>query len=322
MLMMWALFLPPVKAALKEKTGFNLWVIYKTVGFLFLLILLWIFWGWTSVETGNNSEKQVTINTQVSEKSVENEIWVPKETVAQKEVGEEKKDIVEFIIAEKQDLSRKALGDKSFSEYTALELQEAPIDKKFLFKVVLPGVNTEKQVKDTAEAIINDTIKEDKDMDELSIMLYSEEGLVSWGYDIWSAIWAVNWKLWDISPEQAKNNIRTNHSITFEIKDNLEEYLKNRLVTEDKYWLSEEKRKEIFRAIVAAEDKGREEAEKIFPTDFKHPNYSEDNFMPNLEKNRELNEKYLNEVYAKYGIESDIWDKIVAEWLTDNWPFK
>lgn len=245
----------------------------------------------------------------------------------QEQKADDKREVVQispvnYEIVETEDQSHKALGNRSLSSYTTQEITNLPTDKKMAYRVVVLPEIKENQVKPTIEKIISDITSKDSDIDEISLLLYSDKELANSMYDVAMATWAPNGKLGNITPEIARNNNRNNYKITIQIKENLEEYLQKRGESEDKFGFSEEQRRGIFKEIVAAEDKARIEADKIYPVDISDPNYKQENIMKNIDKNRELMDKYKAEVRNKYGITEDIETKIVVEAFAESWPME
>ena len=78
-------------------------------------------------------------------------------------------------------------------------------------------------------------------------------------------------------------------------------------------------RQQIFREVVAAEDKGREEAEELFPTDITHPSYQEGNIEKMLSLMDELQEKYRNEVLSRHNLTKEDFKQISVEALRNDW---
>ncbi|MEE9555451.1 MAG: hypothetical protein V3W18_14285 [candidate division Zixibacteria bacterium] len=94
---------------------------------------------------------------------------------------------------------------------------------------------------------------------------------------------------------------------------------------EVKHGLPESKRKEIFRAIVTAEDRAVADASRIYPLpDPGKPGYSQAKASEQYEKQAEasntLMEKYKSEVAELYGISQEQVKDISIEALTKNWP--
>lgn len=92
---------------------------------------------------------------------------------------------------------------------------------------------------------------------------------------------------------------------------------------EVKHGFPESKRKEIFRAIVTAED--RADAQRMYPLpDPSKPGYSQAKASKQIKKQAEafntLTEKYKSEVAERYGITQEQFRDISIEALTKNWP--
>jgi len=231
-------------------------------------------------------------------------------------------DSVAYEIVEVDDQSLKALGEKNLSEYTSQELAVLPINKKMSYRIVVPLEIKENQVKPTIEKIISDITSKNNNIDEIILWLYSDKKLINGAYDVATAIWAPNGQLGNITSKIAKNNIRDSYKISIQVKENLEEYLIQRNKSEDKFGLTEDQRRQIFKDIVAAENQAMLEADKIFPIDISDPNYKQDNLMKNIDKNNELMEKYKAQVRAKYEITEEIENEIVVEAFEEGWPLK
>ena len=177
----------------------------------------------------------------------------------------------------------------------------------------------ENQVEPTINKIISDITEGDNDIDEISLLLYSNKDLVGGVYDVGTATWAPSGELGNITPEIAKNNNRDNYKISFKIKENLEEYLLQKDKSEDKLGLTEEKRRLIYKELANAEEKAINEAGKMFPTNITNPNYKQENIMKNFDKQEELLEKYNLEIMKKYSINEDQKNEIVVEAMAENW---
>ena len=52
------------------------------------------------------------------------------------------------------------------------------------------------------------------------------------------------------------------------------------------------------------------------------PNYEQANVEKNMDKYKELTEKYKEQVRKKYGITEDIEGKIAVEGLEEGWPME
>ena len=172
----------------------------------------------------------------------------------EKETAELTIDTADYEIVKTEDQSRKALGNKSLSQYQKSELEKLPTNKKILYRIVLSKDIKENQVKPTVEKIIDKLTSDDSDIDEIILWLYSDKEISNSTFDIGTAIWAPDGKLGNIDANIAKNNNRENYRIDYQIKQNLEQYLSQKLETSDKFGLAIEERKQVFKDIVKAED--------------------------------------------------------------------
>jgi hypothetical protein len=94
---------------------------------------------------------------------------------------------------------------------------------------------------------------------------------------------------------------------------------------EVKHGLPESKRKEIFRAIVAAEDRADADAQRMYPLpDPLKPGYSQarasEQIMKQAEALNALTEKYRAQVAKRYGITEEQLQDISVEAIEKNWP--
>lgn len=229
---------------------------------------------------------------------------------------------VDYEIVEIEDQSRKALGNKSLSDYTGQEIANLPTDKKILYRIVVSSEIKENQVKPTIYKVISKLTEKDNDIDEITLFLYSDKELSEGPYDIGTATWAPFGELGNMTPEIAKNNDRSNYDISYKIKDNLEEYLVQRGKSENRFGLTEKKRRQFFKDIVAAEDRANNEAERLYPIDISNPNYKQENLMKNMDKADKLMEKYRVEVRDKYGVSKGQATKISVEAFEEGWPME
>lgn len=95
---------------------------------------------------------------------------------------------------------------------------------------------------------------------------------------------------------------------------------------EEKFGLTEEKRKEIWQAIIKAERRATEDSEKQYPLpDPSQAGYTQAKFEAQWNKQIDLQyslqDKYNNELLSKYGITQDQLDDIAAEGITKSWAF-
>ena len=80
---------------------------------------------------------------------------------------------------------------------------------------------------------------------------------------------------------------------------------------EERFGLSELKRKQVFREIAASEDRATRDAMARFP---------DSQFMKQIDLERKLGEKYKAAVAQKYGLTNDQLLKITVEGVKKGWP--
>ncbi len=221
---------------------------------------------------------------------------------------------VDYEIIKKEDHSMKALGDKMLSEYKSQEIENLPTAKRMSYRVLVSSDIKEGQVRPTVEKIVSDLSSKDNKIDSIHLLLYSDKEIVDGSYDVAMATWAPGGKLGNITPEIVKSKDRTGYEISLSIRDNLEEYLKSRAEQEDKHGLSQTERHQIFKEIIAAEDKAFKEADKLYPLEI------QGNFDKNMDKTFELQEKYKLQINEKYNITDEIRSEIVLEGVIKRWP--
>ena len=198
-------------------------------------------------------------------------------------------------------------GGKKYDNAVAYEIVKAedisyPGKKRMNYKVVVSPEIEKHQVEPTVKTIIADILAKDKDIDDIGLWLYSDRELVSHGvYDVAMALW---------TPDR----------ITIDVKENLEEYLRQRGKSEVKFGFTEDARRQIYKEIYAAERRADAEAEKLYPTDFNNPYFKQGNVPKYSDKSQELMEKYKTQVRAKYGITEKIGFKISIEAIEEGWP--
>ncbi len=227
---------------------------------------------------------------------------------------------VSYEIVKTEDMSRKAMGDKSLSDYTTSELNKLPTNKRISYKIVVDNNIKTVQVKPTIDKIIIELIQKDKDIDEIILDLYSNKELVDRMYDVANAIWAPKGELGHVDATIAKKNKRDNYSVTIKIKDDLEQYLAQRNLTENKFGLNEEERRQLFKDLVAAEDKARYEADAKYSID----DAEMEQYMAVYEKNKAEYERlaniYRGKVLNQVGITNAQAEEIDDEAFKENWP--
>lgn len=218
-----------------------------------------------------------------------------------------------YEIVKQEDLSRKAMGNKSLSDFTSQELAALPTNKKIKYHIVVPSTIKANQVNSTVNKIVSDITLKDNDIDEIVMFLYSDKELAinSGAYDVATAVWAPLGDLGNVTPEIAKNNDRSGYSTKVDVKPNLDSYLSQRAKNETLFGLTEEQRRQFFKELVSADDRAREEADKLFSIDTDYEN--------NKIKFDELSEKYASVIRTKYKISKDQEMEITNEAFKEGW---
>jgi hypothetical protein len=167
------------------------------------------------------------------------------------------------------------------------------------YKIVVSPTIKRDQVKPLVERIIKEITHKDRDIDEITLWLYSNKDFIDQRFDIAMVDWGY---------PQDKGGIYVM------LVENFEEIIKQRAISETLYGLTEEIRREIFKEIVAAEERAHLEADRLIdPTKVF-------NIDANHKKQRELQEQFKQEVRQKYDITKEIESKIVVEALEEEWP--
>ena len=228
----------------------------------------------------------------------------------------------EYEIIKIEDQSRKALGKKLLSQYQISEIEELPINKRVLYRIILSKDVKENQIKPTVEKIIKKLTSDNSKIDEIILWFYSNKEALNNPYDIGSVIWAPNGELGNINPSIAKGNNRDNYKIEYKIKENLEEYLLQKSKSEIRFGLTENKRKQFFKDIVKAEDKANEYKRKEEDKVFKKKINSDQLKTQLLKIQKEVDilmKNYKSKVLNKYNISEEQELKISEEAFSENW---
>ncbi len=260
-----------------------------------------------------SSNKESEIKTIASPKNID-EIKEIKQEQVKVDNNIDLKNVVSYEIVKVEDMSRKAMGNKSLSDYTTSELNRLPTNKRMSYKVVVPLTIKEAQVKPTVEKIISDLTSKDKDIDEIILDIYSDKEIINGPYDVANAIWAPYGDLGNVDAEIARDNDRSIYQTAIKIKDNLEQYLTQKSKNENLYNLTESERRQFFKDIVAAEDRAHREA------DVKYPTANLNNFQKNDDEYNRLSEIYREQVRKSYNLTKEQGNTIMNEGFKENWP--
>lgn len=221
-------------------------------------------------------------------------------------------------IVKVEDSSLKAM-DRPLSSYSLDEVNNLPKNKRKTYRVVVPADIKEEQVKPTIEKILAEIIELDNDIDEVTIFLYSDKSIATGPYDVATATWAFGGEWGSTTPEIARTNDRTGYKIVVEVKPDLEKYLKERSSSDEKFGLSDEKRKQIYKKFVANADKAQAEANEMYPTDTSVPGWQE-NVGKNNQMQSDLRAKYRSQLAEEYDLTEKQLYEVADEGFNKNWP--
>lgn len=221
-----------------------------------------------------------------------------------------------------EDISRKAMGNRTLSDFSLSELRDLPTNKRVRVNAVVPDLTREAQVRPTVEAIVDELTTADPDVDEIALLLYSsyEQEEAGGAYDVARATWSTNGDLGGITPEIASSNRRTEYSISVKVASDLEAYLQAKRSETPRQGLSEAKRKEIFRALVKAEDRATSEAQRHYPVMCVGVAEVRANQERHTELRDSLDAVYTDSIKERYGISEATVDSIDTEALRERWP--
>lgn len=203
--------------------------------------------------------------------------------------------------------------------------------KQLKYKVFFTEELNQQKIKPTIENIITQITTQDNDVDEVILWFYSDKNMINEPFDIGSAVWAPYGELGHVDSKIAIHNIRDNYKIKYTIIENLDEYMQNREDVKKIYNIGLEKRKKIFRDIIAAEDRvyGFQDIEnqKVLNDALSK---AEGLTAENREamyrdqekislKAKELMSKYKSYLYLEYGINKELEEEIALEGINNNW---
>lgn len=151
-----------------------------------------------------------------------------------------------FTIEESEFSSAKALT-RNLSSYSTQELQDLPEFIRLTMSIVVPFDISKEILENTLKSIVHTKTESNKDIDEIVIFVYDDKNDIGAGYTFGKLLWAPHAKLGNVTPEIAKNNVRTNYSFDIIIKDKVGNVSKSDLPTKreleiynevmsEKYW--------------------------------------------------------------------------------------
>ncbi|MCW2118616.1 hypothetical protein [Flavobacterium sp. 7A] len=188
---------------------------------------------------------------------------------------------------------------------------EAPVNKRFSYKFLVSNKITREQIKLLFSKLIKEITSEDKDIDDITIWLYSDKELVEGTYDVAMATWGP--EDGEVTKNIAVSNNRESYKLEITISDNLEEYLKNKSEKKVSLGLTYDLRKNIYQELANTETRARAKLDKIYPYT---ANFDTDNYANKLD---ELTKKYEKEISKKYKIDTKTMNEIYEEGDKNGW---
>lgn len=253
-----------------------------------------------------------------------------KETQEQPQASEQKFSFENYIkedkvrnyeIANEEDISIKALGEKKLSDYSIQELENLPLNFRMKYQIIVSSDITLEELKSTLAQVIKEKSTENSDIDEIVVQSWeSEESLKGRNPIIGYAEWCPygNWA--GMTPEIARDNVRDSYKITYHIDKKALEAIKESK-EETLFGLSEAKRKEIFEELVKCEDEGDRKAMRYyFPGCESCPEFIVTDVNKYADKSTTLINDCKQKVRNEYNITEDVALKILVEALEERWP--
>ena len=172
----------------------------------------------------------------------------------------------EISIVKTEDQSHKIIPG-SIYDYTPDELAKRPIDKKMAYRLVIETPISNEQVRPIIEDVVRQIQNQDPDIDEMTFWLWSDKNLLYTGPDIGQVTWAPQGELGHVTDEIALQNDRSGYETHVKViyQGNLEQYMKQKQQQETKFGYTETQRREIWKALIAAEALAEKQAEKRNP---------------------------------------------------------
>ena len=159
-----------------------------------------------------------------------------------------------YTVEESEFSSTKAMTRK-LSDYSTQELKDLPEFIRLTMSIVVPFDISKENLENTLKSIVSKKTEKDSDIDEIVIFAYDDKNDIGTGYTFGKLLWSPNAKTGNVTPEIAKNNIRTNYKFDIIIKDKVGNISKSDLPTKreleiyneimsEKYWDMQEEESE------------------------------------------------------------------------------
>ncbi|HUT29936.1 MAG TPA: zinc ribbon domain-containing protein [Sedimentisphaerales bacterium] len=215
------------------------------------------------------------------------------------------------------------------AERRPVRREQKPTEEKPQYEVVdRKTIDTEIKTQVTIHAVVSGTLTE-SGLKQVLEKMYDEANATR-GFEYFDgkpthiAIWLYTSEddFKSSTPNWIANLQRIGIGSKPEIKVKRELLAHHNAAPQVKYNLSEAKRKEIYKALIAASDRAEAEAERRYP--WPGPNHSQAEAEEQIRKNAEaldtLREEYKSEVAANYGITQEQRKEINWEGDLKEWP--
>ncbi len=197
-------------------------------------------------------------------------------------------------------------NDLPIYEIIQEEIFDVPLKTKVILKILLKEKNvTEQKIKNLLNYLYNKTIKRSgfkhhRHPTNIYIYIYTSKYKAESGKGQWIGMIAKNFD--EKAPRIFINEFQLNS-----LKEKKEE----------KWELSYEQRKEIWKKMIINDRKAQTEADKKYPLD--KPDAYKKNLKSNADLMKKLKKKYKKQLAEEYKIEKAIIDSIVMEGVTNGW---
>jgi len=122
-----------------------------------------------------------------------------------------------YEIVREEGTAHKAMG-KNLSSYSGGELKDLPFIVRKEYRIFVPNGLSREEAQLLVDEIIKEKLEENGDIDEAILFFYDEMDDIDGQYTLGKAIWAVDGKLGEITPQSALSNDKSTHKIVLDIK--------------------------------------------------------------------------------------------------------
>jgi hypothetical protein len=192
--------------------------------------------------------------------------------------------------------------------------------KQVTFQVVTSPLLRAEKLQPLVRKAVSELRAADPDLDEMIIQLYSDEGLLLSGAtpDIGQVIWGPEGRLYALTPLEARNNQHRRNAFRIEARAGWEEYLQARSQAEERFGMTEEERRVLFKAIVTADLQAQAVANERYPLDISGSRL-ERNIERNYTLRKSLEKTYREKLREQRALSQKQWDSILEEARRENW---